>query len=178
MIYIIILFSFFFEGVVSNIVSPDSILVPLFTLISLSLIWPYFKKNDMNYIITCVIVGLFYDIIYTSMPFLNTVTFLILSLVIMLNYRLFKYNIFSSNIFNIFLVVFYRIISYFILIIIGYLKFDYLYILEKIYSSIIINVIYGVIMFIIIDLIANMFGKKDNNAKIKKMHKNKYKKYE
>ena len=178
MIYIIIFISLFFEAALSNIVSLNSLFLPLFSIVSLPLIWPYFKKNDLSFIAVCTLIGFIYDLVFTSMPYTNTIVFLILSVVIILNYRLFKYNIISSNILSVILIVLYRIIGYFILIIIGYLNFSFDFLLKSIYSSLIINLIYGIIIYIIIDLIANIFDKKKNNVKIKKLQKKRRRKYE
>ena len=154
MTYIVIIFSFIFEAIMTNIVSINSLLIPLFTLVSLSLVYPYFKRNDNNFIIACGITGLFYDMIYTNTLFISTISFILISLIIILNYKMFKYNIFLVNIFNIFLLVIYRIISYLILVIIGYSSFKFNILLEGIYSSLIINILYGIVMYIIIDKIS------------------------
>ena len=160
MIYVIILFSFLFESIITNIVSMDSYLIPLFVIVSLSLLYPYFRKNNKNFIIICGITGLIYDTIFTNMLFINTISFILISLLIIFNYKIFKYNILSSNLFNIFLIVIYRIISYILLVLVGYLNFSYMVLLDGIYTSLIINVIYGIIMYIIIDKLSILLNKK------------------
>ena len=160
MIYIIIILSFIFESIFTNIVSINSNLIPLFTIISLSLLYPYFKKNTINYLIVCGITGLFYDLIFTNTPFINTVSFMLISFLVMLNYRLFKYNILSSSIFNIILIIVYRLISYILLVLVGYINFKFNTLFDGISTSIIINIIYGIILYIIIDKLARILDKK------------------
>ena len=158
MIYIIIIFSFLFESIMSNIVNMNSLFVPLFTLVSLSLVYPYFKKKYNNFIIVCGIVGLLYDIIFTNSLFINTISFILLSFLIIYNYKLFKYNILFSNLFNIILIACYRFISYILLVIIGYTKFNFYNLINGIYTSLIINIIYGVIIYIIIKKLAKILN--------------------
>lgn len=160
MIPFIIIFSFLFEATFSNIVGITSILIPLFTLISLSILYPYFKKNIVTFIVVCSIVGLFYDLIFTNAPFINTVSFMIMSFLIILNYRIFKHNIVSLSIFNIILVVLYRIVSYILLVLIDYTRFSFKTLMIGIYSSLIVNVIYGIILYIILGKLSRVLEKK------------------
>ena len=148
MIYIVIILS--------------TILISLFTLISLSILYTYFKKKVFNFIIVCTITGLFYDLIFTSYPFINTISFMLISFIIILNYRMFKYNIISSSLFNIILICIYRFISYILLVIINYINFNFKVLMQGIYSSIIINVIYSIILYIIVDKLSDILGKSRN----------------
>ena len=66
MIWVILIVSFLLESTFTNIVSINSCLIPLFSLTSLVLIYPYMKKKKENYIIICLILGLFYDIVFTA----------------------------------------------------------------------------------------------------------------
>lgn len=158
MIYIIIIFSFLFESVFSNIVNTYSFLTPLFLLTSLAILYPYFKNKKINFVIICIICGLFYDIVFTDSPFINTISFGLCSGLIILIYNYVNYNIFSSNIINVINIIFYRIISYLLLCIIDVIHFDELILLEGIYKSLLVNVIYGIILFIIIDLLSKIFN--------------------
>lgn len=158
MIYIIILFSFIFESVFSNIVNSYSFLTPLFLLTSLGILYPYFKNKRINFFIVCIICGLFYDIVFTDSPFINTISFGLCSGLIILIYNYVNYNIFSSNIINIIFIIFYRVISFLLLCIIDFINFNELILLEGIYNSLLINIIYGIILFIIMDLLSKIFN--------------------
>lgn len=158
MVYVIILLSFLFESIFTNIVNSYSFLTPLFLLTSLSILYPYFKNKRINFIIICIICGLFYDIAFTDSPFINTISFGICSGFIILSYNYVSYNIYSSNIINIINIIFYRIISYLLLCIIDYINFNELNLLEGIYNSLLVNIIYGIIIFIIVELIAKIFN--------------------
>ena len=158
MIYGILIFSFLFESAFSNIITKGSILVPLFLLTSLTILYPYFKNKKMNFVITCVICGFIYDISLTSSLFINTLSFASASGLIILIYNYINYNIYSSNFVNIVILIFYRVISYILLCIVDFINFNEMSLLEGIYGSLIVNIIYGIIIFIIIDLIAKIFN--------------------
>ena len=153
MAYILLVISFIMELVFSNIL--PNILMPLFLITSFIFIYPLFKKNNQNFFIVCTICGLFYDIITNSI-FLNTICFGITSGFIILLYSYLKYNIFNSSLINLIIIIIYRIISYLLLCIIDYINFNWFKLLESIYNSIIINVLYGIILFLILILYVKM----------------------
>lgn len=158
MIYIILIFSFLFESAFSNIIPKNSILIPLFLLTSLTILYPYFKNNNINFVITSVICGFIYDISFTNSLFINTLSFASVSGLTILIYNYINYNICSSNILNMIILISYRIISYILLCIIDIIKFNEMSLIQGIYSSLIVNIIYGLIIFIIIDLLAKIFN--------------------
>lgn len=158
MIYIILIFSFLFEAAFTNIVNIYSFLTPLFLLTSLIILYPYFRKNNFNFVIVSIICGLFYDISFTGSPFINTISLGICSGLIILGYNYMNYNIVNSNFINLIIISIYRIISYLLLCIIDYIKFNEIYLLEGIYNSLLINVIYGIIIFIIVSLMSKIFN--------------------
>lgn len=160
MIPIVLIFSFLFEGIFSNLVNTDSIFIPLFCLTSLLLIYPYFKKKDINYIIVCLILGLFYDIVFSDSAFVNTICFCIIGFLNIICYKYVKYNIYTSNIINLILLITYRIISYIILLSINYITFNSTIFFKGIYSSILINIIYGIMLYYIIELLSKIFNQK------------------
>lgn len=157
MIYIIIMFSFLFEASFTNIISNNSLFVPLFFITSLVILFPYFKNKYINFIIVCLLCGLFYDIAFTDSIFVNTLSFGLCGGLIILGYNYVNYNIFSSNIINMIILILYRIISYIMLCIVDYISFNEMDLLRGIYSSLIVNLIYGIIIYIIIDKIAKIF---------------------
>ena len=156
----LLIFSFLFEAIFTNLINTNSILIPLFTLTSLILVYPYFRKKDFNYILVCLTVGLFYDIVFSDSVFVNTICFGILGLVNMTCYKFVKYNIYTSNIINLILLITYRIISYIILLSINYITFNNYIFFKGIYSSVLINILYGIILYIIIEFLARIFNKK------------------
>ena len=96
--------------------------------------------NTINYLIVCGVTGLFYDLIYTNTPFINTISFILIGLLIP---NLKKYNIYFKSII---VIIFYRFISYFMLVLIGYTKFNINLLFKSIYSSIILNIIFIILV--------------------------------
>ena len=166
MIYLLLIFSFLLESSFSNLIPKSSFFIPLFFLTSLTLLYPYFKGSKSNFIITCFICGLLYDIILTNSLFINTISFLFISIFIILGYNYLNYSIFSSNILNVIVIIIYRLISYFFLCIISYIEFNELELLTSISSSLISNIIYGIILFIITKIISKIFNVRLCSAKI------------
>ena len=160
MITCILIFSFLFEAMFTNLVGTNSIFIPLFTLTSLVLVYPYFKKKNFNYVLVCLILGIFYDIAFADSVFVNTICFGIIGGLNILIYNYVKYNIYTSNIINIIIIITYRIISYIILLSINFIIFNGNILFKGIYSSLLINIAYGVILYFIIELLAKIFNKK------------------
>ena len=153
MIYFALVFSFLLEIVFSNVTPINGLFIPLFLLTSLCLIYKYFDNKKSNFLFICIIAGLIYDITFADTLFLNTLSFLACGYLIKVGYNFINPNILSTNILNIFIIIIYRIISYFLFIILKDTSIDLLYLLRGIYSSLIINIIYGILFYIIISKI-------------------------
>ena len=123
MIYALIIFSFLLESVFTNIVKLNSFLIPLFLLTSLTILYPYFRNNK-NFIIACAVCGLFYDIAFSDSIFINTISFVFTSAVIIFGYSYANDSVYSSNIINIICIAFYRIVSYLLLCIVDFISFN------------------------------------------------------
>lgn len=87
MIYLILILSFYLEGLL-NILLDVSFLIPLFSLMSIIVIYSYLKDEDKKYFIICLSVGLLYDVVYTNTLFLNASLFLLIGYI---TTRLYKY---------------------------------------------------------------------------------------
>ena len=157
MIYFIIIFSFLFEAAFSNIITLNSVFTPLFLITSLVILYPYFNNRNFNFIVVCLLCGLFYDIIFSNSAFVNTISFTVCGAFIILGYNYVNYNILSSNFFNIIIIIFYRVVSYLLLCILDYTSFNEIHLLEGIYNSLLVNVVYGIIIFILVDKLAKIF---------------------
>lgn len=157
MIYSVLILSFLLEASLSTIVSTNSLFIPLFLLTSLTILFPYFKNKKENFFIVSLICGLFYDIAFYNTIFVNTISFAMFSGFIILCYNYINYNIFNSNFLNIFALIFYRIISYSILCIVDFIHFNQNILIKGICSSILANLIYGILIYIIVNKISSIF---------------------
>ncbi len=157
LVIISVIISFVFDSIFSNIIPTDSIFLPLFSLISLIIIYPYFHKEENSYLKFTFLLGLLYDIAYTDTLFLNAFIFLLIGFCIKLINEYISNNIFNVSIMSLLVVIIYRFITYFVLVMINYLNYDFTNLLASIYSSLIINVIYGIILYLITDFISRKY---------------------
>ena len=145
---LIIILSFLLDNTISLFINQSSIFFPMFTLISLIIIFSY-KLKEYRFFILSSVIGLIYDAIFTDTLFLNASLFLISSLGIYIIFKKINYNLFNVVLVSLLLIIFYRIITYFLFILSFSLSFDILALLKGIYSSLIINVLYIILLYFI-----------------------------
>ncbi len=158
MVGVVTVLSFLLEGIVSNIVGITSTwLVPLFSIVSLIIIYPYFNHEEENFLKVCFAVGLFYDLIYTDTLVINACIFTLIGFFIRwLNSWMSNHAI--SVLFITFLTIFvYRILMYLILIVVGFLPFDLNTIVTSITSSLLLNLIYSEVLYLITDFMSKKY---------------------
>ncbi len=143
-LFFLIVISFILETNLSLFINLNTNLFnSLFVLSSLIIINDFIKAKTKFYFLA-IILGLIYDIIFTSKIGFNLITFLITAIFIKNIDYLFKTKINIIKYLNI--IIFYRFIGYSILLLIGYFNFDIIFFLRSIYSSLIINIIYIIIL--------------------------------
>mgnify|MGYP005768263019 FL=1 len=158
MVGVVTVLSFLLEGIVSNIVGITSTwLVPLFSIVSLIIIYPYFNHEEGNFLKVCFAVGLFYDLVYTDTLVINACIFTLIGFFIRwLNSWMSNHAI--SVLFITFLTIFvYRILMYLILIVVGFLPFDLNTLVTSITSSLLLNLIYAEVLYLITDFMSKKY---------------------
>ncbi|MBP3461359.1 MAG: rod shape-determining protein MreD [Bacilli bacterium] len=154
MIILILIISFYLEGILSNIGN----ILPLFTLISLIIIYPYLYNLKKDYYKICFIIGLLYDVAYTDTLFLNAFIFLIIGFFIIKINIIMTNNIFNVALISLIVVILYRILVFIILIFINYIDIDINSFFVSIINSLFINILYGMLLYKITDLISKKKG--------------------
>lgn len=140
-IFIIIFLSIILECNLSNYILINTNFFNNFlTVTSLIIISDMIKDKNRFYFLV-IILASFYDLIFTNRFGFSLISFFILAIFIKNIDKIFKTHI--KIIKYIIIFILYRIICYLILLLIGYLKFDFFVLLKSIYSSIIINLIYA-----------------------------------
>lgn len=153
-----LIISFLLESIVSNFVPLDSILfLPLFTLVSLIIVSPYFNKKEADYLKLCVVTGLFYDIVFTDTLCFHLLLFVLLGMFISKIMSYINFNFISIFILIPILITLYRTLSYSIICFSGFLTFDWTVLGESIYSSFLLNLFYGMILYFITDKLAKKY---------------------
>lgn len=147
---VILIISLFFQSLFSNFISINTNLFnPILPLIALLIIYPYFKKNNKKYLIYSTIYGFIYDLFYTETFILYAFLFFVISILIIKLDKYFSRNIINIVFMTLLIVISYRIIAYIILVLINYLSFNILLLFKSIYSSLILNILYALILYIL-----------------------------
>ena len=149
---IITIFSFFLESIVSNFVSINSqLFLPLFSIVALVIIYPYLKKERSSYFKIAAVLGFFYDVVYTDTLIVNLILFVFTA------YFIEKINYFNVAIITGLAITFYRVITFLVLVIIGYLPFSWYALFLGITSSLLLNMIYAIILYTITDFLSRKY---------------------
>lgn len=154
MIIFIVIISFILDSIVSNLVSINGIMMPLFTIMSLIIIYPYFNNNKNKFYPTCFFLGMAYDLIYTNTIIFHACLFLLLGFIVSKLNLVLSNNYINVAIMGIIIIIIYRLITYFLLLITAAVSFNIWNLFESIYSSLIINVIFVILAYIITDKIS------------------------
>ena len=139
--------SFILDNFISNFINHNSLFYPLFTLLSLIIIYPKFTKKINKYYLTSFLLGLVYDVAVTDTLFLNAFIFLLLSYIINYIFRKIPHNYLSVLIVSIVSIIYYRVITYIVLLLLNYLNFNIFVLLKSIYNSLVLNIIYTSILY-------------------------------
>lgn len=160
MIYGIIIsfISFLLDAFISSYIpisiTNNNVLVPMFTLVSLVIIYPYFNNENQNYLIVCLIFGLLYDITFTNTFGLNSTLFCVIGFV-----TIFLNNGLSNSLISLLIklvinIVIYNLLLYLILIMLDYMDYRFISLLLKILKSLLLNCIYLIILYFTTNKIA------------------------
>jgi len=155
MILFISMFSFFLDGILSKYVLPNSLFLPLLTIVSLIIIYPYFNNDNYRYFKYIAILGILYDIAYMNLIFYNFFIFMLLGFINVFIKYLISDRL-SINIFiTIILIVVYRFINFMYINIVSSMSFEFLF--KSIYSSLILNIIYCVFIYLISEWLSKKY---------------------
>ena len=160
---IILLISIVLDGILSNflpyLVNDLSLFTPMLTVIEIFMIYPFFRKKEKNYFITIFIVGMIYDLLYTNLVFFNGVLFLIIGFISLEIYKNFEISYLKLIIYLILIISAYEILTGIILLVFNMVPVTLYKVLYKITHSLILNIIYGELIYLIINLIPKKYRK-------------------
>lgn len=157
MITIVLLISFILDGFISTIVPLNSIFLPFFSIVALIIMYPYFNDNNKKFFKYCAIYGFMVDLVYTDTTFLSMFIYLGIGfLIVLFNYVL-SHNIFLNLLLLIIGIISYRFLTYLFYLISMNGNFVLMDFIKSIYSSLIINIIYMFILYIITNIISKKF---------------------
>lgn len=158
---IILVVSFLLDGILSNflpyMVGDLSLFTPMFTIVSLVIIYPFFTKKLKYYFITCFLVGLVYDFMYTNLLFYNAVLFLAVGLILMFLYRYIRPSWLSLILFIVVVIVGYECMNAIVILAFQLVPMTFYRLLYKISHSLLLNLCYGEILYFIIWLLPERY---------------------
>jgi len=129
--------------------------LPLLTIVSLIIIYPYFNNDNYRYFKYIAILGILYDIAYMNLIFYNFFIFMLLGFINVFIKYLISDRL-SINIFiTIILIVVYRFINFMYINIVSSMSFEFLF--KSIYSSLILNIIYCVFIYLISEWLSKKY---------------------
>jgi len=147
MIIGISIISFLLDGVISHFLSSNSLFLPLFTIVSLVLIFPYFRNNRYRYLKYIAILGLLYDIAYANTIFFHFFIFMILGIIIILWFYFLSNTWYTNLWITIIIIITYRILTYLFFVLFQNLSFSFMSLFEGIYRSLLLNSIYCLLVY-------------------------------
>ena len=157
MIIIITILSFILEFLLNSFLY-KTVLIPLFVICTLILVEPFFYKAKTKYLVYAFIIGLLYDMIFTGTYFMSAGIFLLIATLIMLINKLTPNNFLITIIEIIIFICIYRIISFLLLALFQVIPFEIIILKKSIISSLSLNTIYSIILYIIMYFISKKFN--------------------
>lgn len=164
---IIITLSLILDGILSNIfpytINNLSLFTPLLTLISIYLIYPFYKKKEKKYMITLFLIGIIYDLLYTNLIFYNAITFTIIGIISKYIYKHYEINYLNIIIQIILIVTIYESLNALIIILFNLVPMSISRLFYKITHSLLLNIIYSELLLLIINILPNKYKKVNIN---------------
>lgn len=159
--YIIMGISLLLDGILSNflpyMINDLSYFYPMFTLMSIILIYPFYKKEPKKYLLTIFILGIIYDLFYTNLLIFDGLIFVLIGLVVKIIYQNMPTNFFTIILYALLGIIIYEVLTSLVFIAFQLVPINYKDIIYKISHSLILNIIYIEIMFLIIKILPKKY---------------------
>lgn len=151
---LIIISSFILDIILSNFLpfmkGDLSIFTSLFVPITIYLIYPFYKNQELKYYIESFIIGIIYDLIFTNLLFFDGVIFLIISLVSVKIYKNFIVDKYKNIMYVFLIIILYEFLVASIFLIFNLVSICFYDFIYKISHTLLINVVYGFLLYEII----------------------------
>ena len=158
---IIMIVSLIFDGILSNflpfLVNDLSLFTPMFTVVSIFIIYPFYRKQEKKYFISLFILGIIYDLLYTNLLFFNGVLFVSIGALTRYIIKNFELSYIKVILYTLVVIVFYESITAILLLIFNIVTITISSLLYKITHSLIINLIYVELIYLILKLVPKKY---------------------
>ena len=160
---LILIISILLDGLLTNylpyIQNNLSLFTPLLTVVSIFLIYPLYRKKEKQYFITLFILGIIYDLLYTNLLFFNSVLFIIIGLLTRYINKNFNLGYIKIIIYTIIIIITYESLTGIILYIYNVVPITINKVIYKITHTLLLNIIYSEIIYIILNNIPKKLKK-------------------
>lgn len=160
---IILIISFILDGLLTNflpyLVNDLSLFTPLLTLVSIFMIYPFYRKKETKYFNILFILGILYDLFYTNLLFFNSILFITIGIITKYIYKNFEINYLKLIIYIILIITIYETLTGIIILIFDLVPITLERLIYKITHSILLNVIYSEIIYLIIKKLPKKYKK-------------------
>ena len=161
--YIILGISLLLDGVLTNflpyLVNDLSLFTPLLTLVSIIIIYPFFRKDEMKYFIVSFLVGVIYDLFYTNLIFFNGVLFFTIAYISSRITKNMTRNTLNLLLETIGMIILYEALTGLVLFTYHVVPITVYKVWYKIIHSLLLNVIYVEIVYWILKIIPKKYKK-------------------
>ena len=151
---LIIISSFILDIILSNVLpfmkGDLSIFTSLCVPITIYIIYPFYKNQELKYYIESFIIGIIYDLIFTNLLFFDGVIFLIISLVSVKIYKNFIVDKYKNIMYVFLIIILYEFLVASIFLIFNLVPICFYDFVYKISHTLLINVVYGFLLYEII----------------------------
>ncbi len=151
---IITIIAFVLDIIFSNILpfmrEDLSIFTTLLVPVTVYLVYPLYKEKK-NYLIYSLIVGIVYDLIFTNLLFIDAIIFLLIGVVTIKMNKLCKINSYLNILYIVGVVIMYEVLLALGIGILNLVPITIPHVLYKIINTLLSNIIYGVVVYFIID---------------------------
>ena len=141
MITIVLIVSFLLDGIIFSLSSINSSIAPLFSLLSLVLVYPYYCHDKRKMFICAIVMGILYDIVYTNSLFLNTLIFLGIIYLVDKIHKVLTNSLFNTFLVSNIVICIYRVVIYLFYLSLKMIDSSAVNLLDSITHSLIINYI-------------------------------------
>ena len=136
-----------------------SLLNPMLTIVSLIIIYPLYRKKEKTYFTIIFIAGIIYDLLYTNLLFFNAVLFVGIGFLTKFIYKTFEINTLKLLMYLPLIVIAYETATALILLTFNIVPITFYRVFYKISHSLILNIIYGELLFLTIKVLPKRWKK-------------------
>ncbi len=160
---IICIISIILDGLLTNylpfMVNDLSLFTPLLTVSIIFLLYPFYRKNSKEYLLHMFLLGIIYDLYYTNLLFLDGILFLAIAFLSKTIYKNFEVSFIRLLFYTTIMIFCYESLLGLIMFAFQLVPISIEGILYKFTHSIILNVIYAEIIYLIIRIIPKKYKK-------------------